>query len=86
MKASSVLFLLSMAVLVLGKKKNEALNRDSVPFWLQDIRDGEGDDHDVPYGSAIGANRVKCATSVKLNCAETVSQLGFHVNVLKITV
>lgn len=41
MKATSVLILLSTLVAVVGKKKQEALNRDTTPFWLRDRLDGE---------------------------------------------
>ncbi|CAN0239148.1 unnamed protein product, partial [Pylaiella littoralis] len=40
MKATSVLILLSTLVAVVGKKKQEALNRDTTPFWLRDRLDG----------------------------------------------
>lgn len=41
MKAASALILLTAAVAVFGKKKQEALNRDTTPFWLRDTVDGE---------------------------------------------
>lgn len=41
MKAASALLLLSALALVLGKRKEEPLNRETTPFWLQDQTDGK---------------------------------------------
>ena len=41
MKAASALLLLSALALVFGKKKEEPLNRETTPFWLQDQTDGK---------------------------------------------
>lgn len=40
--ASALVLLLSAVVAVVGKKKEEALNRETTPFWLRDnTLDGE---------------------------------------------
>lgn len=41
MKAASALLLLSALTAVVGKKKEEALNRETTPFWLRDKTDGK---------------------------------------------
>lgn len=40
MKPASVLIILLAVVLVVGKKKEEPLNRNTRPFWLRDSLDG----------------------------------------------
>eukprot|EP00752_Nemacystus_decipiens_P012094 g10721.t1 len=40
MKATFALILICAVVAVVGKKKEEALNRDTTPFWLRDTNDG----------------------------------------------
>lgn len=40
MKAIPALILISTVIAVTGKKKEEALNRDTTPFWLRDPLDG----------------------------------------------
>lgn len=43
MKAVGVLVLLLAVVPAVGrKKKEEALNRNTTPFWLRDAHDGRG--------------------------------------------
>lgn len=41
MKAASALLLLCTLAIVVGKKKEEPLNRETTPFWLQDKTDGK---------------------------------------------
>lgn len=41
MRVASVLSLFCALVVVVGKKKEEALNRETTPFWLRDRLDGE---------------------------------------------
>lgn len=41
MKAASLCFLFAAVIAVVGKKTEEALNRDTTPFWFRDRVDGE---------------------------------------------